>query len=435
MNSARKVIEATGVGKRYLIGRRNTAVEARSLVHSARRNLRNVLTRTSDLLHGRPIIMGDEVEEFWALKDVAFDVREGEAVGLIGRNGAGKSTLLKVLSRITDPTEGSIRIQGRVASLLEVGTGFHPELSGRDNVFLNGAILGMSRAEIRGHFDSIVEFAGVERYIDTPVKRYSSGMYVRLAFAIAAHLEPDILIVDEVLAVGDMEFQKRCLGKMDQATNSGRTIVFVSHQMPMIASLCSRCLLMQAGNVVADGPTSEIIHQYQSGTEANAFQIEFQENTEPGNADASLVSAWVESSGSRKFEFDMNENVRIGIEFRIKRSMRSSPFPNIHVMDSAGNCVFLSAPVDWKQEACSPGRYIANCDIPARLLNDGMYSVIVGLYHFRDGLEVAFFEKGALSFNIVDSFESSELRTALKWGGKIPGVVRPELDWSVEPVQ
>jgi lipopolysaccharide transport system ATP-binding protein len=214
------------------------------------------------MVQGRAIVQGDEVEEFWALKDVSFDVRRGDVVGVIGRNGAGKSTLLKVLSRITEPTEGRIRIQGRVASLLEVGTGFHPELTGRENIYLNGAILGMTRGEIKSKFDEIVAFAEVERFLDTPVKRYSSGMYVRLAFAVAAHLEPEILVVDEVLAVGDAEFQKKCLGKMKDVAGHGRTVLFVSHNMAAVRALCSKALLLRSGRLALAGNTDDVILHY-----------------------------------------------------------------------------------------------------------------------------------------------------------------------------
>ena len=211
------------------------------------------------MIRGRQLVVGNEVEEFWALKDVNFEIKRGEVVGIIGRNGAGKSTLLKVLSRITEPTTGRVEIRGRVASLLEVGTGFHPELTGRENIFLNGAILGMTQAEIKRKFDEIVAFAEVEKFLDTPVKRYSSGMYVRLAFAVAAHLEPEILIVDEVLAVGDAEFQKKCLGKMKDVAGDGRTVLFVSHNMAAVQSLCTRCIRLQGGSVTSTGSPSETI--------------------------------------------------------------------------------------------------------------------------------------------------------------------------------
>ncbi|MDF1862238.1 MAG: ABC transporter ATP-binding protein, partial [Verrucomicrobiales bacterium] len=222
-------ITVENLSKHYLVGHRESNERYQSLRDTIQREARNFARKSKDLLQGRPIIQGDTVEEFEALKDVSFEVRRGEVLGIIGHNGAGKSTLLKILSRITEPSKGRVTLRGRVASLLEVGTGFHPELSGRENIFLNGAILGMTRAEIRNRFDEIVEFSGVEAFLDTPVKRYSSGMYVRLAFSVAAHLQPEILIVDEVLAVGDAEFQRKCLGKMESVARSGRTVLLVSH--------------------------------------------------------------------------------------------------------------------------------------------------------------------------------------------------------------
>lgn len=250
MSNARPAIEVTGLAKRYVIEHESRHDNLRDTLHHAARKLwRRARWGT-----------GFEREEFWALRDVNFTVQPGEVVGVIGRNGAGKSTLLKILSRITEPTAGRVTLRGRVASLLEVGTGFHPDLTGRENIFLNGAILGMSRAEIRAKFDEIVAFAEIEKFLDTPVKRYSSGMYVRLAFAVAAHLEPEILIVDEVLAVGDAQFQKKCLGKMRSvAREGGRTVLFVSHQVSAIAQLCQRAILLSAGRVAQIGPTSEVL--------------------------------------------------------------------------------------------------------------------------------------------------------------------------------
>jgi lipopolysaccharide transport system ATP-binding protein len=257
------VIRVEGLGKSY------------RLRHERYEALRDVITDRFRSL-GRRLVgrasapdAGGEEEEFWALRDVGFDVKRGEVLGIIGRNGAGKSTLLKVLSRITEPTEGRVTIRGRVASLLEVGTGFHPELTGRENIYLNGAILGMTRSEIRRKFDEIVAFAETERFLDTPVKRYSSGMYVRLAFAVAAHLEPDILVVDEVLAVGDAEFQRKCLGKMRDVSQGGRTVLFVSHNMAAVQALCGRGVLLDRGRVVFDGRASEAVRQYlESGSAA-----------------------------------------------------------------------------------------------------------------------------------------------------------------------
>jgi lipopolysaccharide transport system ATP-binding protein len=261
------MISVEHLSKHYLVGHR----EQRGGYHNYTalrdvlgQELRNFGRKAGDLVRGRQVVQGDTIEEFWALKDVNFEVREGEVLGIIGRNGAGKSTLLKILSRIIEPTDGRVTLRGRVASLLEVGTGFHPELTGRENIYLNGAILGMRRAEIRRKFDEIVAFAEVERFLDTPVKRYSSGMYVRLAFAVAAHLEPEILIVDEVLAVGDADFQKKCLGKMGEVSRAGRTVLLVSHNMSSIAALADRALLLDHGTVAVDGLVSDAVAAYTS---------------------------------------------------------------------------------------------------------------------------------------------------------------------------
>jgi lipopolysaccharide transport system ATP-binding protein len=258
------VITAENLSKRYLVGHRSAERERYTALRDVlAREARNFARKGLDFFRGRPIVQGDEVEEFWALRDVSFEVRRGQVLGIIGRNGAGKSTLLKILSRITEPDHGRAVLRGRVASLLEVGTGFHPELTGRENIFLNGAILGMTRAEIKAKFDEIVEFAEVQRFLDTPVKRYSSGMYVRLAFSVAAHLEPEILVVDEVLAVGDVDFQKKCLGKMqDVASNQGRTVLFVSHNMAAVESMCGGAVLLAKGRCVAKGATSTVIQEY-----------------------------------------------------------------------------------------------------------------------------------------------------------------------------
>jgi lipopolysaccharide transport system ATP-binding protein len=262
------IITVENLSKSYLVGHK-AEPQGRSRYMALRdvigREVRNFARKTIDVVRGRQVLQGDEVEEFWALKNVSFEVKQGEVVGIIGRNGAGKSTLLKVLSRITEPTEGRVVLRGRVASLLEVGTGFHPELSGRENIFLNGAILGMPRRETQRKFDEIVAFAEVERFLDTPVKRFSSGMYVRLAFAVAAHLEPEILVVDEVLAVGDAEFQRKCLGKMDEVSRQeGRTVLFVSHNLAAVAEMADRALLLDSGSVAVDGSVAEAVSTYLS---------------------------------------------------------------------------------------------------------------------------------------------------------------------------
>jgi homopolymeric O-antigen transport system ATP-binding protein len=291
-------IIAEKLSKFYLVGH-NAAPQERYTA------LRDVLTREAgrvargalDLVRGRQFVAGDVVEEFWALRDVSFEVGEGEILGIVGRNGAGKSTLLKILSRITEPTEGRAVLRGRVSILLEVGTGFHPELTGRENIFLNGATLGMTRAEIRRKFDEIVAFSEVERFLDTPVKRFSSGMYVRLAFAVAAHLEPEILLVDEVLAVGDAEFQKKCLGKMqDVASKQGRTVLFVSHNLAAVQNLCGRALLLANGRSIAIGDTDDILQSYLAEMRRDDGDPLDRRKDREGSGDVRFVSVSLEGS-------------------------------------------------------------------------------------------------------------------------------------------
>lgn len=299
-------IAVEGLSKRYLIGHRSADRQRYvTLRDEIGRETRNFLRKAGDFFHGRQIVQGDNVEAFWALKDLNFEIKQGEVVGIIGRNGAGKSTLLKILSRITEPTAGRVRLRGRVASLLEAGTGFHPELTGRENIYLNGAILGMSRPEIRRNFDEVVAFAEVEEFLDTPVKHYSSGMYVRLGFAIAAHLTPEILIVDEILAVGDAEFQNKCLGKMDQVSQQGRTVLLVSHDMRRIASLCSRCILLTGGVVERDGATAAVIDSYLARRATSAFADLSARHDRTGSGDARFQSIELRKGGSpsRSFVF------------------------------------------------------------------------------------------------------------------------------------
>jgi ABC-type polysaccharide/polyol phosphate transport system ATPase subunit len=295
------VITVENLSKSYLVGH-NQGRYGETFRETVGRQARNVVRNAVNLVRGRQIVVGDQVEEFWALKDVSFEVRSGEVLGIIGRNGAGKSTLLKILSRITDPTEGRIQLRGRVASLLEVGTGFHAELTGVENIFLNGAILGMTRREILKKFDEIVAFAGVEKFLDTPVKRYSSGMYVRLAFAVAAHLEPEILVVDEVLAVGDTEFQRKCLGKMDEISRQeGRTVLFVSHNLGAVAEMADRALLLDSGCVAVDGAVSEAISTYLSkgSREASYVRPFAQGGTSPRIARVEVLTS--ENNGMQHF--------------------------------------------------------------------------------------------------------------------------------------
>ena len=314
------VIRAEGLGKSYVIGHQSRREPYTALRDVIARGARTVLRKASDMVRGLPIIEGDELEQIWALRDIDFEIRRGEVVGIIGRNGAGKSTLLKILSRITEPSTGTLRMRGRVASLLEVGTGFHPELTGRENIFLNGAILGMSRGEIGLKFDEIVDFAEVERFLDTPVKRYSSGMYVRLAFAVAAHLEPEILIVDEVLAVGDAQFQRKCLGKMEAASKGeGRTVILVSHNMAVIQSLCSRTLYLESGRQVLQGETRLAVARYLAGDEASSFTRKIPEGARCAITGASVTVShdqngpWIHVEAS----FVTRERLRAAFETRL----------------------------------------------------------------------------------------------------------------------
>ncbi len=373
-----------------------------------------------------------EVEKFWALKDVSFEVEQGERIGIIGRNGAGKSTLLKILSRIMAPRSGRVCIFGRVASLLEVGTGFHPELSGRENIYLNGAILGMTRAEIKRKFDEIVAFAEVEKFLDTPVKRYSSGMYVRLAFSVAAHLEPDILIVDEVLSVGDMAFQKKCLSKMEDVGKEGRTVLFVSHNMAAITTLCRRVVLLKAGVVAFDGPVSQGVLQYYSGGSSSpGFQDYRDQKCEFGNDDAVLLTTSVEdSAGEIKRELEIGESFRIVMKYRVRRDDREAVMvPNFHFFSAMGAYVFVTSPKNIT--ACGAGEYVAFCVIPGQFLNEGAYFVGVALTaHFKDRFEVCFFAENALSVNIRDPMTDEVGRYG--FAGPMPGVVRPSFDWEIE---
>lgn len=320
-------IEVMGLGKRYRIGRRLLTLREwlGRLGDAVRTRVRSAPRRGFFGLFGGS---ADDAT-IWALRDVSFRVEKGEVLGLIGRNGAGKSTLLKILSRITEPTAGEARVRGRVGSLLEVGTGFHPELTGRENVFLNGAILGMRNAEIREKFDEIVEFAGVEKFIDTPVKRYSTGMFVRLAFAVAAHLETEVLLVDEVLAVGDAEFQEKCLGKMGSVADAGRTVVFVSHSMPMIQTLCDRVLLLEGGRLVADGPTSEVVDAYLSGHRAEGEGGVKQVGRFPRSAGRThaIREIWTENSaGEVTTSFLMGEEIRVCFRFELAERLANPGF-------------------------------------------------------------------------------------------------------------
>ena len=377
----------------------------------------------------------DPAEDFWALNDVNFEVQPGEVVGIIGRNGAGKSTLLKILSRITKPTTGRVTLNGRVGSLLEVGTGFHPELTGRENVYLNGSILGMTRREIAKKFDEIVAFAEVERFLDTPVKRYSSGMYVRLAFAVAAHLEPEILIVDEVLAVGDAEFQKKCMGRIGEVALGGRTVLFVSHNIQAVQTICTKAIHMSAGEVRFLGDTKAgIAHYLKDGAAQEKFDRFW-----PDNDRNAPVCEEVRLSRARIVLSDELSTAQLTtansflIEFEYQVLSHSLLLNlSIAIYNDQETCVFSSpsvSDVNWFRKSFTVGRYRTTCAIPGDLLNNGIYRV-----------QVMFVKNMAVSMLNVDSVLGFEVTDAGKgrgdWYGEWVGVVRPVLTWntiSLEP--
>lgn len=318
-------IRAEELGKKYVIGHES---EGNQTMRDAILRAASGFGRSlGDMVQGRAIVRGDKLEEFWALRNLDFEVRRGEALGVIGRNGAGKSTLLKVISRITQPTKGCVTINGRVSSLLEVGTGFHPELTGRENIYLNGAILGMQRAEIRKKFDEIVAFAGVERFLDTPVKRYSSGMYVRLAFSVAAHLEPEILIVDEVLAVGDVEFQKKCLGRMQNVAGEGRTVLFVSHNLQAVERLCTRAIVLNKGELAYNGSVTEARRLYLAGARSWVAEKSLDEYRRQGSGEVRFTDIeFMDASGRKVAQLPAGEEFTIRLFFEAKEAVRRPQF-------------------------------------------------------------------------------------------------------------
>lgn len=368
-------------------------------------------------------------EYVWALRDISFDVKRGDVVGIIGKNGAGKSTLLKILSRTTLPTTGSLKIKGRVASLLEVGTGFHPDLTGRENIFLNGAILGMTKAEIKSKFDEIVDFSGVEKYIDTPVKRYSSGMYVRLAFAVAAHLEPEILIVDEVLAVGDAEFQKKALGKMKEvSTGEGRTVLFVSHNMSAIRSLCDKAILLQFGTVSATGLSDDVIDNYLSSDLQAVVKREWKRNEAPGDDIARLHSAKLLSiEGNEINQMDLYRGAKIEIAYQILKDGYNS-IPNFHFYRD--DQIIFTVSEKASESPNGYGFYKSILYLPPNFLNEGKFSVGIAITSYP--LQVVnLFVNPCLIFEVV---ESDLNKRSVQYRGAYPGVLRPDLNWKTEKI-
>ena len=415
-------IRATRLGKRYRLGQH----------HDAYLTLRDTIAAGLGSLGRR--LRGQRPDDrstiIWALRDVSFQVEAGEILGIIGPNGSGKSTLLKILSRVTPPTTGSATVRGRAGSLLEVGTGFHPELTGRENTYLNGAVLGMSRAEIRARFDAIVAFAELERFLDTPVKRYSTGMYMRLAFAVAAHLQPDILIVDEVLAVGDAAFQKKCLGTMEGVAQQGRTVLFVSHNMAAVQSLCTRVLWLQDGRLMEDGPPAAVVGNYLRTITSQGAQEQTWPDLDraPGNHQVRLRRAAVQAATPDRV---ITMRTPIVMEFDFWNLLEGAQLEiNIQLVTDQGIVAFASSPAPDPSSAdvgMTAGLYRSRCHIPADLLLPGRYRVVVSI--IKDQYHILYQDEALLSFEVHDA---PELRGG--WYGEMVGVVRPLLKWTTERI-
>jgi lipopolysaccharide transport system ATP-binding protein len=433
------IIKVENLSKQYRIGSRQASyatlrdslTDAVSAPFRRLKSLANGNGKNPQSVSGNP-----QSNLIWALKDVTFEVMPGEVVGIIGRNGAGKTTLLKILSRITEPTKGGIDLHGRVGSLLEVGTGFHPELTGRENIYLNGAILGMKRAEIERKFDEIVAFAEIERFLDTPVKHFSSGMYIRLAFAVAAHLDPEVLVVDEVLAVGDVNFQKKCLGKMEEVGRQGRTVLFVSHSMPMILRLCSRAILLDMGNVTDDGPAQQVTRSYLHSAAGSPVERTWQSpRTAPGDSVARLHSVRVLNDQHQTAEtFDIRRPVMVEVKYwNLQGTERLSA--NLHFFNEDGICIFITADFNnrqWWDEPRVSGLVRATCIIPGNLLAEGRLFVLAAVSSYNPTV-VHVSERDAVSFQVIDRSEGDGVRGhfVAEW----PGAVRPMLDWEVSVEQ
>lgn len=414
---AEAIVRVEDVSKQYRIGARREAYST----------LRETMSRAVRAPLQRFQRNGHDTDTVWALKGINFEVEPGEVLGIIGRNGAGKSTLLKILSRITEPTTGRAELFGRIGSLLEVGTGFHPELTGRENIYLNGAVLGMKRAEITAKFDEIVAFAELEKFLDTPVKHYSSGMYMRLAFAVAAHLDPEILLIDEVLAVGDAEFQAKCLGKMGAVASEGRTVLFVSHNMAAVQSLCKRVLWIKNGELTAQGEPDEVVTSYLRSAADSASERDWT-NAPLGNERVRLLRACVQTADYSQ-EQDITIQTPLKIEFDYLNLEEGAYLSlSLHVYNERGNIVFATMPLRetaWHGKPFPAGLFRSVCTVPGGLLNNGLHRVI--LYIVRNESEVIFSLDDALVFDVLDAPERRG-----NWHGKWPGVVRPDLEWATD---
>ncbi|MBF0501999.1 MAG: ABC transporter ATP-binding protein [Candidatus Riflebacteria bacterium] len=430
------VISVEGIGKKYWISHED-AVDSNSLRHILGNGIRSFRERLSSYIWGsKPTenVSDAAIEEFWALRDISIEIKRGERLGIIGRNGAGKSTLLKILSRITEPTEGRIRIRGRVASLLEVGTGFHPDLTGRENIFLNGVILGMSNAEVKRKFDEIVAFAEIGRFLDTPVKRYSSGMQVRLAFAVAAHLEPEILIVDEVLAVGDAQFQKKCLGKMGDIAQEGRTVLFVSHNVNAIEQLCSSALLLERGRIKSySTDVRKVVKEYSLGGSTSIISSIWENHgTEFDNPWFKPLRFYLSDENGKLLEPPTRNDSEMWINVEgIVETLDPALSIGYTVSSEKGELFYWSCPTDLYKHGSSPYRAGYNkfkSKIPSHLFNEGNYRFeLFGSLHFRKWI----FAPGEFIPAIVLTIQGG-LSESPFWTCVRPGLLAPVLEWCVE---
>lgn len=439
MSANNIAIKVENISKVYRLGVKEEAEDSllksvMKMIKSPVKNYRKYrsLYNFNDLDFDNPDAAGDP-DVLWALRNVSFEVTHGEVVGIIGRNGAGKSTLLKILSRITPPARGRVEIHGRTSSLLEVGTGFHNELTGRENVYLNGTILGMRKKEVDRKFDEIVEFSGVEKFLDTPVKRYSSGMRVRLAFAVAAHLEPEILIIDEVLAVGDAAFQEKCLNKMQDVGSQGRTVFFVSHNMPAVTRLCERVIMLREGQLAADGPAHEIVARYMhEGTDTAAERAWPDIDKAPGADIVRLRRMRIKNEEGRLSpSVDIRRPVGIEMTFEVIEEGYSL-LPHFDVMTEDGVCAFVTLDLDpaWRGKKRPRGVYTATAWIPGNFLAEGSYFINAGMVTMQPYRLVQFWEQEAVSFQVVDPMEGDSARG--DWAKELSGVVRPLLNWETE---
>lgn len=434
------VITVENLSKCYSVAHQRASSRDQSLRVALEQNLTSFAARILGLKNSPENLAFDDkneiTEDFYALNDVSFELKVGERLGVVGSNGAGKSTLLKILSRITEPTKGKITIRGRVSSLLEVGTGFHPELTGRENIFLNGAILGMPRSEIRKKFDEIVAFAEIERFLDTPVKYYSSGMYVRLAFSVSAHLDPEVLILDEVLAVGDARFQKKCLNKMRKFSEEGRTVLFVSHSTSAISQFCSSAILLERGRMKEFGPAQDVVERYvleaTAGMDETNKDLKGVSNlTEPIGDEFVQVEGieLINTANDKSGIASINDPLGIRMFFKVLKKSKHLFVPNFHLRTVDGIYVGIFTPPENQIEILDIGYYVVDCEISRHLLNNGLFTIQAAISSFNLGQVVHASISNAIIFEIRDDLSDLTYRNG--YMKEVPGVIRPRLRWTL----